>query len=278
MSSPVGFDQPVSMTALINAAARAQECERPDPLVRDAYAKSLAGDKGRELLERFGESFTTIEAVRAKFFDDSICNAVLEGIRQVIMLGAGLDARPYRLSCLGRQVLWTDVDYEPVLLYKRRVLQDAKPLCKLVNVGRDIRDASLAQVLAERGVNLGLGILWVAEGVFQYLKESEVEDILGRLRASSAPGSEIIFNAQNKANLVRTRYNAKTLDLMEELGTPWTFTTESPADLLNRHGFDPKIIFLGHTRAHYGRLPWPPSDSPSVGFACEWLVTGHVKG
>jgi methyltransferase (TIGR00027 family) len=242
------------------------------------YAKSLAGDKGRELLERFGEFFTTIEAVRAKFFDESICKAVSEGVRQVVMLGAGLDARPYRLACLGPQILWVDVDYEPVLLYKGRVLQNAKPLCKVVSVGKDIRDADLAQVLAERGVNPGLCILWVAEGVFQYLKESEVEDILGRLRASSAPGSEIIFNAQNKANLVRTQYNARMLDLVEELGTPWTFTTESPADLLNRHGFDPKIIFLGHTQAHYGRLPWPPSDSLPTGFPCEWLATGHVKG
>ena len=272
------FATPVTKTALLTAAARAQEDKRADPLVHDPYAKNLAGEEGERLLQRFGELFTVIEAVRTKFFDDTICAEISDrGIRQVVMLGAGLDTRPYRLRCLNQEILWFEIDYESVFRYKRNILQNAKPLCKVTDVAQDMRDPDFVERLTDNGLNLGLTVLWVAEGFFQYLKEAEVNQILDRLHAYSPAGSEIVFNAQNRAVLTRPPYNEKMLDFLREMGTPWMFTTESPSELLTKHGIlKHEIIFLGHTKAHYGRLPWPASDSPPKEFPVEWLARGII--
>src|SRR6202161_3578743 len=106
----------VGSTAVMVAAARAVETDRPDPLIRDPYAKLLVTEAGAgvwesmlddtliEKLQSFDTEAAAIfqhmrsyQAVRTHFFDAHFAGAGAAGIRQVVILASGLDSRAYRL-------------------------------------------------------------------------------------------------------------------------------------------------------------------------------------
>src|ERR1700761_3502155 len=110
----------VGSTAVMVAAARAVETDRPDPLIRDPYAKVLvskAGTGGWESMlddslaakvesidpeaAAVLEHMRSYQAVRTHFFDTHFAGAVAAGIRQVVILASGLDSRAYRLEWPG---------------------------------------------------------------------------------------------------------------------------------------------------------------------------------
>ncbi len=104
----------VGATALGVAASRAAETAGPNPLIRDEFARVLVssagpawerladaelawldGDPHGQRAHRLGIDY---QAVRTHFFDEYFENAVSAGIRQVVILAAGLDSRAYRLK------------------------------------------------------------------------------------------------------------------------------------------------------------------------------------
>jgi methyltransferase (TIGR00027 family) len=135
---------PVGFTARMTAAARARETERPDRLFEDAFAAELAGREGFEFLDRHdaavGQPRATF-AVRTRFFDDHLLAAARDlGVRQVILLAAGLDTRAFRLEWpLGVQIY--ELDQPEVLAYKATVLASFKatPSCSRHVTAVDLR-------------------------------------------------------------------------------------------------------------------------------------------
>lgn len=90
----------VAHTGLLVAAMRAEESARRDRLFTDPFAERLAGDEGRELLAqavaKTGATSPQI-AIRTRFWDERLLRAQSDGISQVVILAAGMDARAYRL-------------------------------------------------------------------------------------------------------------------------------------------------------------------------------------
>src|ERR1700761_652427 len=100
----------VGSTALFVATARALEAQKPDPLVVDPYAevfcRAVGGDAADILDGKipdhqlktadFGENFVNFQAARTKYFDEYFRRAAEAGVRQVVVLAAGLDSRAYR--------------------------------------------------------------------------------------------------------------------------------------------------------------------------------------
>src|SRR6202045_4230579 len=101
-------------TALSVAAARAGEPPTAEPLIRDEFAYLLVSSAGQPWarlaspgLEWIGDDehgrrahrlACDYQAVRTHFFDTYFADAVAAGIRQVVILAAGLDSRAYRLE------------------------------------------------------------------------------------------------------------------------------------------------------------------------------------
>jgi methyltransferase (TIGR00027 family) len=104
----------VGATALGVAASRAVETAGPHPLIRDDFARVLVSSAGPawaqladaelawldsdphgQRVHRLGIDY---QAVRTHFFDEYFADAVSAGIRQVVILAAGLDSRAYRLN------------------------------------------------------------------------------------------------------------------------------------------------------------------------------------
>ena len=165
----------VSDTALMVAAARAMETARPDGLVRDPYAERLAGERGMAFLKSTGRSemLNFGIGIRSRFLDELLTGVLAEGeIDTVLVLGAGLDTRPWRLG-LPAQLNWIEVDFPDMLDYKYGLLTE-QPHCRLERMAADLNDAAgRAAVFARAGERT----LLITEGLLMYLPAETVEAI-----------------------------------------------------------------------------------------------------
>ncbi|MGH7881626.1 MAG: class I SAM-dependent methyltransferase, partial [Candidatus Dormibacteraceae bacterium] len=94
---------PLAKTALWTASMRAREHNRSDRLFSDPLAQMLAGDEGLQIMQQFeGDVQQGLEdpalAVRTRFFDDELARLAGIGIRQFVLVAAGMDTRAFRLS------------------------------------------------------------------------------------------------------------------------------------------------------------------------------------
>ena len=165
----------VSDTAFMVAAWRAAESERPDALFRDPFAARLAGEHGRAIVASLHRGFLGgwQVVIRTAIIDGMIQQAVAAGVDTIVNLGAGLDARPYRME-LPETLRWIEVDYPHVINWKADKLADERPRCRLEHVRLD-----LADLAARRALFTDLGaaskrILILTEGVIPYLTTEAV--------------------------------------------------------------------------------------------------------
>ena len=160
----------VSDTALIVAAARARETARPDGVLRDPFAERLAGARGMALLGKLGANDwlgVAVVGLRARTIDEMLLATVAaHGIRTVVLLGAGLDARAWRLD-LPHDLRWIEIDFAPILDYKDRILVSEKPRCRRERMSADLTVASERQaVWAAAGSD---SAIIITEGLLLYL-------------------------------------------------------------------------------------------------------------
>src|SRR5262249_40042549 len=97
----------LGMTSRLVAAARERESKRADHLFNDPFAGALAGDEGRAMLAmaesvpRLGSTAPTENpylSIRTRFLDEVVTNAIQSGIRQFVILAAGMDSRAFRMA------------------------------------------------------------------------------------------------------------------------------------------------------------------------------------
>ena len=93
----------VPRTSLFMAGIRAIETERPDRLFEDPFAAKLAGVEILALLEpwkkEYLENGNSVVTVRTRFFDDFLSSSAAK-LSQIVILGAGMDTRAFRLPWL----------------------------------------------------------------------------------------------------------------------------------------------------------------------------------
>jgi methyltransferase (TIGR00027 family) len=174
----------VSDTAFWIAYHRALESNRPDALFRDPFAARLAGERGRRISEAMPTSriVAWTVALRTRIIDDYIAAAIRSGIDTVLCLGAGLDARPYRLA-LPPELRWIEADYAHVIDHKEDILGQATPACRVERVRIDLADTVERRQLFERVDALSRGILVLTEGVIPYLSNDEAAALADALRS-----------------------------------------------------------------------------------------------
>ena len=164
----------VSDTALMVAACRAIENDRPDGLIRDPFASVLAGDKGMAI----ARSSSAIEwmcfglGARTRFIDDLVLQVIQENsVRTVVNLGAGLDTRPWRMD-LPQNLRWIEVDFPAMLDYKAARLGNREPVCRLERIPADLSNpVERRQLLRTLGNSPSL---MITEGLLMYLSRQTV--------------------------------------------------------------------------------------------------------
>jgi methyltransferase (TIGR00027 family) len=164
----------ISETAFLVAMYRALETGRPNALIRDPLARSLAGGQGAlqsAVLGRMQQGVDAI-AIRTRVIDDLIERLVgSASIDGILNLAAGLDARPYRLP-LPSTLQWIEVDLPEVLTYKIQKLQDHQPKCVLERVPLDLRLPQRNDFFSS--VNAAEHCLIITEGLLGYLSTEDV--------------------------------------------------------------------------------------------------------
>ena len=193
----------VGLTALVVAAGRAVDTHRPDGLISDPYAEAFvaAANPPHPLPVRPSEPKDDSEdetwqmmsgymGTRTRFFDEYFAAAGERGIRQVVVLAAGLDTRAQRLDWPEGTVVY-EVDQNLMIEFKDQVLetQDAVARCDRRTVRADLRDDWPA-ALEAAGFDRTLPTAWLTEGLLPYLPPEAQDALVRAIDERSAPGSE----------------------------------------------------------------------------------------
>ena len=194
----------VGYTALLVAGWRALHALSPQPLVRDDYAKVfIAASQDPYLAATLANpgtsedemAFPRLYGVQTRFFDDFFVAAGAAGIRQAVIVAAGLDSRAYRLEWPQGTTVF-EVDLPKVLEFKARVLNEhgAAPKARRVEVAADLR-TDWSRALDAAGFDPEGPSAWSVEGVLPYLTDEAQNTLFTRISGLSAPGSRIAIGA-----------------------------------------------------------------------------------
>lgn len=192
----------VGQTALFVAASRALEARKADPLAVDRHAevfcRAVGGDwtaavEGTDpehpLRTEFGESFVNFQGARTKYFDEYFTRAIDAGVKQVVLLAAGLDSRAYRLPWADGTVVY-ELDRPRVLEFKRETMarHGEVPTAERREVAIDLREDWPAALRAA-GFDPSEPSAWIAEGLLIYLPAAAQERLFAGIDGLAAPGS-----------------------------------------------------------------------------------------
>jgi methyltransferase (TIGR00027 family) len=131
----------------------------------------------------------SFQAARTKYFDEYFAGAVASGVRQVVIVAAGLDSRSYRLPWPEGTVIF-ELDQAKVLEFKRETLAEigALPGVDRREVAVDLRD-DWQKALVDSGFEATKPTAWIAEGLLIYLPAVAQEQLFAGIDVLSASGS-----------------------------------------------------------------------------------------
>ncbi|MFJ8331547.1 SAM-dependent methyltransferase [Streptomyces sp. NPDC094437] len=276
----------VARTALMVAAARAIESGRPDALAHDPYAGHFVRASGGcddwplhpddvpdgledPLWGHLGRYF----GLRTRVFDDHLTRQAEAGIRQVVLLGAGLDTRAHRLPW-PRDCTVYELDREPVLAFKQRILDapvrpdtpPPTPRARRVPIAADLR-LDWIDALCGAGFDPERPTAWVVEGLLLYLPAAVESRMIDTIDRFSVPGSSLAYEVKLGIEPATARASPLYSTALKRIGIDLVALFDrdprpDSAALLTERGWrtethDP----YDHTR-RLGRGPLPePSDA-----------------
>jgi methyltransferase (TIGR00027 family) len=284
----------VGSTALFVAAARALEAQKPDPVAIDLYAEVFCravGGEWADLLDggapdhplktEFGEHFVNFQGVRTRYFDTYFRTAAAAGVRQIVLLAAGLDSRGYRLPWPDGTVVF-ELDQPRVLEFKRETLAahgDA-PTAERREVAVDLRN-DWPQALRDNGFDASRPSAFIAEGLLIYLPATAQHQLFAGIVSLAAPGSHLAV--EEAVPLDADTFEAKRAE-ERAAGSDDTFFTliyneqHAPAhEWFSSRGWSAVAIPLPDQLRSLGR-PVPDPDSESGVMTGNISLVSAIKG
>jgi methyltransferase (TIGR00027 family) len=188
-----------------------------------------AGALVRAYIDRRWPGARTSAVARTRFIDDAVESALRSGITQVVLLGAGFDARAYRIPGMDRAAVF-EVDHPSTSARKRRVVEatlgSLPPRLRFVPL--DFNAGDLSGAMTSAGYDPSLRTLFLWEGVTNYLTEAAVDGTL-RWCAGSAAGSTVVFTYVHRQVLDSPETfegTGKLFATLHAAGERWTFGLE----------------------------------------------------
>jgi methyltransferase (TIGR00027 family) len=134
------------------------------------------------MIEKQGKGVMGALLCRTCYMDKILQKSLEDGIRQVVILGAGMDSRPYR-NMVKEEIVFFEVDYPEVL---------GKIPSSVFFVPIDFNTQSLEEAMAQVDFSLKEKTLFIWEGVTQYISHEAAEEVL-RFISGSQKGSLLVF-------------------------------------------------------------------------------------
>lgn len=182
----------VGRTAFAVALARAIESDRDDAWFVDPLARQVVPFVSVESMDRLSPGLVAWMAVRTRFLDELMLTAAGRGIRQFVTVGAGLDARAFRLALPADSTVF-EVDRADVFTQKRTLVRSAglTPVGSRREIVADVLDPTWVTSLEQSGWRRDEPTLWLLEGFLIYFDGQTRTRLLTTLAESSAAGSEL---------------------------------------------------------------------------------------
>ena len=297
----------VGATALAVAAARAAETESEQPLFRDRFARLFTDAAGPGVwsiwsgtalpdgvletdptLAARSQAVMAYAASRTVYFDDYFNAACAAGVRQAVILGAGLDARAWRLPWPDATTVY-ELDQPKVLEFKASTLREhgAQPTSTQIDVPIDLRH-DWPTALRKAGFDASAPTAWAAEGLLAFLPAAAQDLLFNRLQSLSAEGSWVAVEAfasdqvtsdflarqHAQMQLYRAATAHQDTTAIPDLQDLWSCEERADAaDWLDGHGWTVAVVTANELMArHDRRVPEGGEDAvaPTV------FVSGHL--
>jgi len=254
----------VSETALGAAEMRAEESKRPERLFDDPYAQAFVAAApplfpgvppvadAAALTALIAASVAGM-AIRTRFYDEYLLAACADGCRQVVLLGAGLDTRAFRLDWPPGVRLF-ELDLPELFAFKERVLiqEDAKSRCTRQVVAVDVREDWSARLTAA-GFQPDARCAWAAEGLLAYLSNDDAVRLLTAVGELSARDSRLSVEYDEFA-AHSTLSEVRTMSGLQEIAAMWGGgLSERPEEWLRRHHWQVRTYACSELAVKYGR-------------------------
>jgi methyltransferase (TIGR00027 family) len=209
----------------------------------------------RELQSPGSRGLRSHVVLRSRFAEDQLAIAVERGVRQLVVLGAGLDTFAYRQPEWARVLRIIEVDQPATQADKRERLASAaiEIPANVTLVPVDFETTSLEQALETAGIDSSSPVFFSWLGVTMYLTEAAVDAVL-RTVAGLARGSEVVFTFTQPRAIDDgpfDGYGPALADAAAAMGEPWLTYFEVPAleAKLRAFGFS-RVEFLTRHVAH----------------------------
>jgi methyltransferase (TIGR00027 family) len=176
-------------------------------------------------------------ALRSRFAEDRLAEAAARGVRQYVIVGAGLDTFAWRQPEFAKRLHIFAVDHVTTLAWTQVRFWErglVKP-ANLTFVPVDLEENRLGECLAASGFDPETPTFWSVLGVTQYLDHKTV-DALMRFVGALRSGSEIVFSfvaPDDELSADELEFMAAFLARADALGEPWK-TRLRPRELIER--------------------------------------------
>jgi methyltransferase (TIGR00027 family) len=290
----------VGATATMVAAGRARATRADNPLIEDRFAEPLVRAVGVDFFTRWAsgeldpvdvdipgapwgmQRMTDMLAARTRYIDAFFSRAADAGIRQVVILASGLDARAYRLPWAAGTTVY-EIDQPQVIAFKTATIAElgSNPTADVRAVPIDLRH-NWPTALRGAGFDTGRPAAWAAEGLLGFLPSDAQDRLLDNVTALSADGSQLVAEVflnsganQQALNAATGRWRENGLDVeLDNLGFPGE--RNDVATYLADRGWHPVRTPLNQMLADNG-LPLQPTgeDAP---FSRNYYCTAVLHG
>jgi len=192
----------------------------------------------RSIVARYLRAFL---AARSRVAEDHLDSAVLRGVSQYVLLGAGFDTFAYRNPHAGLHVY--EVDHPATQAVKRRRLNATKIAvpANVSYVAVNLAEVHLSKALASSTFDTSRATVFAWLGVVPYLELESIKVVL-KYVATLPQGTEIIFDygvPPRSLNFVARFFYRRIAKRVEAAGEPWKsfFTPQEMRDVLRECGF-----------------------------------------
>jgi len=286
----------VGATATMVAAQRA--LGHRQKLIDDPFAEPLVRAVGVDFFTRMlddAQAFTDIEpaftprraaegmAVRTRFFDQMFLDAAAAGVRQAVILAAGLDARGYRLPWPDGTKVY-EVDQPEVIEFKTGTLAGlgAEPTATHRSIAIDLR-ADWPKALADSGFDPTQPTAWSAEGLLIYLPPEAQDKLFDNITSLSAPGSRLATEHVPDTSAFSDERSQRISERMKQFGSDiemadliYQGERSHVVDYLAAHHWDVSAVTM--RAAHEANGFEFPDDEITAMFADLSYVSAVLRG
>ena len=247
-------------TALFRAAH--QVLDNDPKILLDPLAVTLLGKETETRINAQRELYTkpyivkarTFAIMRSRFTEDELSAAIDRGVRQYVILGAGLDTSPYRAGHPSEKINTYEIDHPDTQRWKLDRLAKAQIPVRdnLRYVAIDFEHQSLIEGLEESEFDFTQPTFFSWLGVTYYLRPESVRSIFRQI-STSAPSSQLIFDfVVDDSELDEDgRKDVATISMYaEKAQEPWLsrYSSRQLQDILRQDGFN-EVFYFSHELA-----------------------------